>query len=648
LHGNLPADAGYYSPRGLIVSPTDANRLVVAFGRGTGGKHGIIVSKDGGVTWRQTLDAQFNGNGPYRMDGSILAASPADANRIYCASDNAGVYGSADGGETWKHLGPDHVLPRGIVIDRVNSNHLWIVSASHKEKGKEFTGALLDSTDGGLTWQQISDDPPNEFIQDPVNPKVLYGLLKERQVVRSDDGGRTWHPCIAGLPPFSTQDEAQGGGNFSAIAALGDTVLIGSHAGQFYRLNKTSNRWEKIPWESVDEQDWWGRMRSGSYQHFGSAMGFIAVDPHDSKHWAFTDWFAIYQTYDAGKHWKLTLNGIEMLVIHCVTQDMFSPATVHVGAADLGYFRSIDGGENFAWMHDGISNNVKQISACKSSPNRLYAVGAQKWGWLANQVFTSADDGLKWTQVTMEGLPDMDQNRCNTVAVNPTNPDDLYLAVSGISGSGAGGVYRGGSGKVWSYLGQGLPTGMALFHHDIWGVGPELAVSGDGTKVCISIDRGKIFYWDQGKSLWKAVEIEHAAPHAVVADPSTPSRFYIAGRSAGLLRSDDGGQTWQRINDRNIFAVAVDTVHPERLAAITDEDVLYSRDNGVSWWSIGRSLPHRGGGNVVAFAGDRVVIGTGGSGVFWAELAEAVANGTKLAPAMPASPRAQPLSTPPK
>ncbi len=49
----LPAEAGSYSVRGLIVSPTNADRVVIAAGAGKWARGGIYRSDDGGATWRK-------------------------------------------------------------------------------------------------------------------------------------------------------------------------------------------------------------------------------------------------------------------------------------------------------------------------------------------------------------------------------------------------------------------------------------------------------------------------------------------------------------------------------------------------------------------------------------------------------------------
>ena len=277
----------------------------------------------------------------------------------------------------------------------------------------------------------------------------------------------------------------------------------------FYRLNAARTGWEKVERKGVDEgQAWWGRMRPGMYNHFGSALGDVAINPRDPNHWYFTDWYACYESRDAGANWTLRIDGVEMTVIHTVVPDPNREGLVHVGMADLGYFRSTDGGSAFSWNNNGITNNIKSIAPCAGKPGVMYAVGPQRWEWHANQVFVSEDFGEKWRAVSMQGLPDMKDARCNTIVVHPSDPSEVYITVSGKVAPGGGGIYRW-TGERWEWAGQGLPAEDHLFRKDIWVHGPELAISSDGALMAMSSDRGMLFRRDAQQGSWSQIGRAH-------------------------------------------------------------------------------------------------------------------------------------------
>jgi hypothetical protein len=68
--------------------------------------------------------------------------------------------------------------------------------------------------------------------------------------------------------------------------------------------------------------------------------------------------------------------------------------------------------------------------------------------------------------------------------------------------------------------------------------------------------------------------------------------------------------------------VAVDLATLDRVAAGTQDGVALSEDGGATWRVLDRRLPNRLW-NTVAFAGDRLIVGSSGSGAFWLPLTAA-------------------------
>lgn len=631
LHGALPpAGDASYQVRGVLVHPADPDRILVATGNPWSRPRGVFRSNDGGETFRQTLEAQFEGNASSRADGAVLVPDPTDPDTVYACPIGLGPRRSRDFGLIWEDLNLRDVYPRDFVVDRADPRRLWLNAVQRGEKetveGRPFRSGLFLSEDGGATWTSLSlAECPTEMVQDPVDPAVLHGLFRDPpQFRRSRDKGRTWeaygNPEI--LPPPNSDPRKDG--RYTAIAAGPDFVLVGGHGGTFYRLPAGGDNWERLPEPVVHDEGWYAALTEPIERHFGAALGFLGIFPGSPRRWLFTDWYACYISPDAGRTWNLSIDGIEMTVLHCLAQDPSRPNRVHAGMADIGYFRSDDGGASFGnWgRHRGISNNVKCISVCASASDRIYAVGPIRWLWQANQTFRSDDGGDHWARPAQGGLPDLSEEtgaRCNTIAAHPIHPDEAYLAVSGAVRPGGGGIYRTrNGGDDWEWWGEGLPE-ESLFRRDIWTTGPEIAVSPDGAAVAVSHDKGQTFRRGPGEDRWTAVSLPDRSSH-VVADPQTPGRFYVARKGAGLFRSDDSGTNWRRILDASTGCVAVDMAHPERIAATGDGQIRISNDGGLTWTEMDRSLPMRSHRNVLCFAGDRLVVGTPGSGIFYAPL----------------------------
>jgi photosystem II stability/assembly factor-like uncharacterized protein len=219
----------------------------------------------------------------------------------------------------------------------------------------------------------------------------LWGRWAKGRIAKSTDGGQTWQPFSDGLAPFG-KGEARNDGTYSALAAGPDFLLAGGHGGHFYRMeagarpSSTSGAWREIKPTKVNEGDWWGAIEKHGYRHFGSALGAVAISPHNPRHWAFTDWYALYQSKDAGQTWSLTIDGIEMVVLNTVAQEPSDAQVFHAGMADVGYFRSPDGGRTMRQITRDISSNIKSIAPTLSQPGRVYATGPREWQWHANEV----------------------------------------------------------------------------------------------------------------------------------------------------------------------------------------------------------------------------------------------------------------------
>jgi photosystem II stability/assembly factor-like uncharacterized protein len=134
----------------------------------------------------------------------------------------------------------------------------------------------------------------------------------------------------------------------------------------------------------------------------------------------------------------------------------------------------------------------------------------------------STDGGSTWTQI-VNGL---DRPRPNQIAIAPSDPQVMYLAVP------AGGVYRSGD-QGWSWTRTSTP-----------------------------------------------VEARNIARLAV--SPESPNVAFAAGTSAGLFRTTNGGSSWTPVGP---FARVTAVVYSgSRLVVSDDGGAVYgSTDNGVTW-----------------------------------------------------------------
>ena len=127
--------------------------------------------------------------------------------------------------------------------------------------------------------------------------------------------------------------------------------------------------------------------------------------------------------------------------------------------------------------------------------------------------------------------------------------------------------------------------------------------------------------------LWYRYPLPGAEVKSLVADPSTPSAFWLGTAQGGLYRSTDGGRSWappsqERFPGYAVTAIVPDPTRPATLWAgltgvVRGGKLVRSEDGGRSFQEV-RRWDLRAGARVVALAtraGRRVVVAGGDGGL---------------------------------
>lgn len=630
LHGALPPEPGITETASLSIDPRDADIVLAAVGSQWFAPHGVYRTTDGGRTWKKSLAGHFYGNHPFRADGQVLARSPKNPDVVAAGSSGDGLFLSADGGRTWKKRGLENLNITHVQFDPAKPGRLWACALPWKSSTPAITraGGFYRSDDLGRTWTKLADDGPSELAV-RADGREMLGIFIHHELRLSRDGGETWEPFNKGLPYGPPEQPTWHDTNdrTNAIAAGPGFWLTASRVGNFFRRDFDAETWTPVLREGLTETEggrpWWGRATLPQRRHFGSALSSIWINPRDARDWIFSDWYGLYRTRDAGRHWTLTLDGIEPTCLHALTPDPAVPGRVHLGYWDLGYVVSDDAGTSAHRDRSGqVTANFKAIVVSPRNPKRLYATGdGRTVGWEATTLWRSDDGGDSWQKLETAGLAPLDRKaRFNSLATDPRDPDVAWVAASGPVGDGRGGPYvtRDG-GRTWTWAGEGLPREAPFFRADIAHHGPELAIDQKGAIVAVSVDFGGVYRRGPDDREWHStVAPGTSLPRAVAAEARRPGRFYMSD-TGGVSRSDDAGQTWTRVYRGDAGKVATDPRQADRVAVGTQRGVAVSLDAGRTWTELGEGLPHRWY-PVPAFSGNRLLVGTIGSGVFWREL----------------------------
>ena len=212
-------------------SPANPDRLYASQSSGWSGQV-IQRSDDGGQTW-DPVGNKFSYDGvpgthqwydgtPHPWEFARvwhLEPSLDDPDTVYAGVEDAGLFKSADGGESWQELaglrghdsGPSWQPGAGgmclhtIILDPANRDRMFAAISA--------AGAFR-SDDAGQTWRPINRGLQSEGIPDPdaevghcvhriamhpSRPSVLY-MQKHWDVMRSDDAGNSWREISGNLP----------------------------------------------------------------------------------------------------------------------------------------------------------------------------------------------------------------------------------------------------------------------------------------------------------------------------------------------------------------------------------------------------------------------------------------------------------------
>lgn len=172
-----------------------------------------------------------------------------------------------------------------------------------------------------------------------------------------------------------------------------------------------------------------------------SGLETLALDPRDSRTLYASDFqYGTYKSVDGGATWMSRDVGLPDAARNAssIAVDPTAPQVLYQANGD-GVYRSADGA--MTWHRLGIVTEPcgwNSVAVAPSDHTRVYAAGGCG-------LFESRDAGASW-----QGVPHAPRGGALALAVDPRDPDTIYVAVEAV------GVLRGtGDGAVWRLLDAG-------------------------------------------------------------------------------------------------------------------------------------------------------------------------------------------------
>jgi len=546
----------------LTIDPNNPDVVWV----GTQHRRGIFKSQDGGRSWiRMDQGVQEDEGISFRG----FTVDPKDSNTVYAAAELSSgawagqnvqgvefdmvrgvVYKTTDGGAHWQRIWYGNNLARYVFVDPRNSNVVYMSTgifdreAANSDPQTQKPGGVgvLKSTDGGKTWHAANTGLGNLYVGSLAmhlrSPEVLLagaGHVRYREgsgVYLSEDGGATWQQTLSSDQGPITSVEFVAGNLNLAYAGTPNTV---------YRSDDRGRTWRPMTPGGVS----WGPPGIVG----GFPIDFQADPRNGDRLFANAYGGGAFLSTDGGATWRDASRGYTGAIIKRLAIDPRNPQRVFVGGRSGLFVTNNRGGDWEGLQYpDALSGDWNALAVDPSDSQHV--VAGNNWG--PGPIHETRDGGKSWTKVF-----DLGTDRSmgwRSIVFAPSKPKRVY------AGSGA---FASASNFENTQPAKGI----------------------------YASDDGGTSWLEANNDLSRDA---HVAMLAV--DPGAPMLVYAATTNHGILKTFDGGKVWQATNGglppgSRVLSVAIcPNANGILLCGLEQGAVYRSVDAGQTWTALATGL----------------------------------------------------------
>ncbi len=353
--------------------PSSARRTHVIFPHPTREKEifagttaGLWWTADGGESWQQLL--------PSTTTINEIRIHPSAPNRVIVGTENRGVLISEDGGATFQPYNTGFVTRRisGLLADSTQRGRIF---ATVMFNGAE--GGVYVSNDMGQTWQPTAQGMGARDVYglctQTNNPGRFYAATNDG-VFFTDNGGRLWQPAnppanwkptpvapggrLAAAAPSTSRPRPSGKGRLAARASR-RMILRQRLKGHVVELTSTGDGWlYAAAWDGLFRTDnpakGWEKLNLGAYR---GRVFSVAVSPHNPEVILAGISDGLLMSRDGGATWERAGLPVQSTKDTTCVQEIaihpHQPGTILVGTRRTAYV-SYNGGQTWARLGRGI------------------------------------------------------------------------------------------------------------------------------------------------------------------------------------------------------------------------------------------------------------------------------------------------------
>lgn len=407
--------------RSTTVTGVRGNSNLYYFGAVGGG---VWKTEDAGQTWSNITDNYFGGTvgavAVAESDPNVIYVGEGEQGLRNNVSSGWGAWRSTDAGKSWKHIGlNDSRHISRIRIHPKNPEVVYLAAMGNLWKPNEMRG-VFRSTDGGTTWKKvlyINDKAgAGDLMMDPNNPRILYAATwnMKRNGWRMDSGGpdsKLWKSTDGGDTWENLSDRPGMPKGLNGI--IGVTVspknsdrvwaiIENSEAPGVYRSDDGGKTWARINQDRALLQRAWYYCR------------IYADAQNEDKVWVMNVSYGVSK--DGGKTFELKN------APHGDHHDLWIDPNNNMRmiiADDGGAQVSNDGGENWTTYHNQPTAQFYRVTTDNSFPYNI--LGAQQ-----DNTSVRIPHRTTGASVTETDWDALSVGESAHLAPDPTNPNIIY------------------------------------------------------------------------------------------------------------------------------------------------------------------------------------------------------------------------------